>query len=188
MTATQLALFEQTTRGLPGARCVANSAAILNFPQSCFDLVRPGVMLYGISPLPSHCGADHGLQEVMTLTCPIIAINQCRRGDSVGYGATFSCPEDMRIGVAGIGYGDGYPRSAANGTPLLVNGRRASLAGRVSMDMITIDLRGHDDAREGDTVTLWGSGLAVEEVARHANAIPYELVCGITSRVQRTVC
>lgn len=187
MTRSQLALFHEVTAGLPGPRCVANSAAILNFPDACCDLVRPGVMLYGISPLPGHCGADHGLQQVMTLSCPIIAINQCRAGDTVGYGAAFTCPEDMRIGVAGIGYGDGYPRSAANGTPVLVNGRRASLAGRVSMDMITIDLRGHDSAREGDTVTLWGGGLAVEEVARHAGAIPYELVCGITGRVQRTV-
>ena len=142
-------------------------------------------MLYGISPMAGRHGAEHGLRPVMTLSCRLLAINAARAGDSVGYGATFRCPENMRVGVAGIGYGDGYPRGVADGTPVLLNGRRASLAGRVSMDMLTIDLRGHDDARIGDEVVLWGEGLPVEEIARHAGAIPYELICGVTRRVRR---
>ena len=121
----------------------------------------------------------------MTLTSELVAINQCRKGETVGYGATYQCPEDMRIGVAAIGYGDGYPRHLRNGAPVLVNGRKAQLAGRVSMDLITLDLRGHDDAVSGDPVVLWGEGLAVETVAPWADAVPYELICGVTGRVPR---
>jgi alanine racemase len=181
----QLQRFQVATDGLPGQRSLANSAAVLNFPQAHADLIRPGIMLYGISPLPGKTGADHGLRPVMTLSCRLLAINDCRAGESVGYGATWQCPKDMRIGVAGIGYGDGYPRGVENGTPVLLNGRRAPLAGRVSMDLLTIDLRGHDDARVGDEVVLWGEGLPVEEIAAHCHAIPYELSCGVTRRVKR---
>jgi alanine racemase len=181
----QLQRFQAATDGLPGPRSLANSAAVLNFPQAHADLIRPGIMLYGISPLPGKTGADHGLRPVMTLSCRLLAINDCRAGESVGYGATWQCPKDMRIGVAGIGYGDGYPRGVENGTPVLLNGRRAPLAGRVSMDLLTIDLRGHDDARVGDEVVLWGEGLPVEEIAAHCHAIPYELSCGVTRRVKR---
>lgn len=185
LTTAQVACFEDLTRGLPGPRSLANSAAVLNFPATHGDYVRPGIMLYGASPLPGKTGADHGLRPVMTLSCRLLAINHCQAGDTLGYGAAWACPEDMRVGVAGIGYGDGYPRSAANGTPVLVNGRRAQLVGRVSMDLLTIDLRGHDDAKVGDDVVLWGEGLPVEEVAASAGAIPYELSCGVTRRVKR---
>jgi alanine racemase len=185
MTRRQAALLDRVTEGIEGPRSLANSAAILNFPETCRDLVRPGLMLYGVSPLEHHGGGDHGLRPVMTLQCSLLAINHCPAGDTVGYGARFRCPEDMRIGVAGIGYGDGYPRAVPDGTPVLLNGRRAKVAGRVSMDLLTIDLRGHEDAREGDRVTLWGEGLPVEEVARCAGLIPYELVCGVTGRVTR---
>lgn len=185
MTQRQLARFDSATVSTGAKVSLANSAAILNFPRAHRDYVRPGIMLYGISPLAGKVGADHDLRPVMTLSCRLLAINEVRAGETVGYGARYRCPEDMRIGVAGIGYGDGYPRALPDGTPVLLNGRRARLAGRVSMDMITLDLRGHETAQPGDEVVLWGEGLPVEEIARHADMIPYELVCGVTARVRR---
>jgi alanine racemase len=183
LTLQQIARFEKATTGLQGVVSLANSAGMLNFPQSQRDCVRPGIMLYGISPCRRKKAAEIGLKPAMTLQCDLIAINQARAGDTVGYGAAFTCPADMRIGVGAIGYGDGYPRHARNGTPVLVNGRRAPLVGHVSMDMITIDLSGDDDARVGDCVTLWGEGLPIEEVAPWADSIPYQLICGVTDRV-----
>lgn len=183
MTLKQIARFEAAVSGLQGPASMANSAGMVNFRESQRDVVRPGIMLYGISPCQKKSAAEIGLEPVMTLQCDLIAINQARAGDTVGYGASFKCPADMIIGVGAIGYGDGYPRHARNGTPVLVNGRRASLVGHVSMDMITIDLSNHHDARVGDTVTLWGQGLPIEEVALWANSIPYELICGVTARV-----
>ena len=120
----------------------------------------------------------------MTLVSNLIAVKTCRAGDAVGYGGDWRCPEDMPVGVAAIGYGDGYPRHAPSGTPVLVNGQQASLIGRVSMDMICIDLRGHDNAAVGDEVQLWGKALPVEEIAAAAGTISYELLCGISHRVQ----
>ena len=184
-TGVQIQRFDESIQGLGADHSLANSAAILNFPQSHRDLVRPGILLYGISPEPARPASDFGLKPAMTLTCELVAINRCQKGATVGYGATYQCPEDMRIGVAAIGYGDGYPRHLRNGTPVLVNGREAKLAGRVSMDLITLDLRGHDDALTGDPVVLWGEGLAVETVAPWADAVPYELICGVTGRVPR---
>jgi alanine racemase len=119
----------------------------------------------------------------MTLRTQLIAINACRQGVAVGYGGDWVCPEDMPVGVAAFGYGDGYPRHARSGMPVLVNGQRAALIGRVSMDMICIDLRGHMDASVGDEVVLWGDGLPIEEVAAGAGTISYELLCGISNRV-----
>ena len=119
----------------------------------------------------------------MTLSTRMIAINARKKGDVIGYGSTWTCPEDMPVGVVAIGYGDGYPRHAGNGTPVLVNGRRVPLVGRVSMDMICVDLRSQPDARIGDPVVLWGEGLPVEEIAEAAGTIAYELLCGVTPRV-----
>jgi alanine racemase len=185
MTKEQIQRFDKAIEGLGSEQSLANSAGILNYSKSHRDLVRPGILLYGISPDPGQPASDIGLRPAMTLTSELIAINHCQKGDTVGYGATYQCPEDMRIGVVAIGYGDGYPRHLRNGTPVLVNGRIAHLAGRVSMDMITLDLRGHDDAAMGDPVVLWGEGLAVETVAPWANAVPYELICGVTGRIPR---
>jgi alanine racemase len=139
--------------------------------------------LYGLSVVDGRSGADFGFRPAMTLSTRLVAINQLSKGERVGYNGTYECPEDMAIGVAAIGYGDGYPRSAAVGTPVLVNGRRAPLVGRVSMDLITIDLRGIPDARTGDRVTLWGEGLPVETVAAAAGTLSYDLTCGMTRRV-----
>lgn len=187
-TSLQLALFQQATKGIDAERSVANSAAIISFPEACSKAnktwVRPGIMLYGVSPFTDKTAGELDLKPVMTLSSQLIAVNQCKSGDAIGYGGVWVCPEDMSVGVAAVGYGDGYPRHIDNGTPVLVNGKRASIIGRVSMDMIAIDLRDHSRAKEGDTVTLWGEGLPVEEIAKHANTIAYELLCQVTSRVK----
>jgi alanine racemase len=180
-------MFDQAIGGIPGQVSLANSAAILNFPQSHRDLVRPGMMLYGVSPCENRTAFEIGLRPAMTLACDLIAINRVSKGETIGYGAAFRCPKDMVIGVAAIGYGDGYPRQAKNGTPVLVNGQRTNLVGRVSMDMVTVDLTGFEDVHVGDRVTLWGEGLPLEEVARWADAIPYELICGVTARVKSLI-
>lgn len=187
MTERQIKAFDAAVSGLPGQVSLANSAAILNYHQSHRDYVRPGIMLYGVSPCLQRSADEIGLRPAMTLGCDLIAINKVSAGETIGYAAGFTCPQDMLIGVAAIGYGDGYPRHAQNGTPILVNGRRTALVGRVSMDMITVDLTGFDDVRVGDRVILWGRGLPLEEVAQWANAIPYELICGVTARVKAQV-
>ena len=182
-TLRQCRRFLQSIEGLAGERSLANSAAVLAWPDTHLEWVRPGIMLYGSSPLPHKSADELGLRPVMTLATQLTAVAQRRQGDPVGYGAAWVCPEAMPVGIAAIGYGDGYPRHAPSGTPVLVNGRRAALAGRVSMGMIGIDLRGHPGARVGDPVILWGEGLSVDEVAAAAGTISYELLCGVSSRV-----
>ncbi len=183
-TRLQLHCFNQTLSGLAGERSLANSAAILAWPDSHGDWLRPGIMLYGVSPFAGQSGAGLGLKPVMRLQSQLIAIHPRRKGERIGYGGDYTCPEDMSMGVVAIGYGDGYPRHAQAGTPLLVNGRRAPLIARVSMDMVCVDLRGHEQARCGDPVILWGDGLPVEEVAAAAGTIAYELLCRVTPRVR----
>lgn len=182
----QLDCFEAVVGELEGERCIANSAGVLAWAATHADWVRPGLMLYGVSPLEGRCAADLGLQPAMTLTTELIAVRRVRAGEGVGYGATWRCPEDMPVGVAAIGYGDGYPRHAVSGTPVLLNGRRVALIGKASMDMLTLDLRTQPEARVGDPVTLWGEGLPVEEVARAADTIPYELLCAVRRRTRLT--
>ncbi|HOB62865.1 MAG TPA: alanine racemase [Candidatus Competibacteraceae bacterium] len=186
-TRQQLQTFEIATSGLNGPRSLANSAGVLGWPQTHFDLVRPGIMLYGASPFVDSLAPDEALRPVMTLHTRLITIKRLHKGDPVGYGGTWSCPEDMDVGVAAVGYGDGYPRHAPSGTPVLLNGREAALIGRVSMDMISLDLRRHPEARIGDPVVLWGEGLPVERVAQAAGTISYTLLCGVTARVPRDV-
>lgn len=187
LTRRQLDTFDASVRGLRGAHCLANSAALLNFPEARRDWVRAGLLLYGVSPLPGRTGPELGFEPAMTLETRLIAVNDVPAGESIGYGARYSSREDLRIGVAAIGYGDGYPRNMPDGTPVLVNGREQPLAGRVSMDMITIDLDGQPDARVGDPVVLWGRGLPVERIAEAAGTIPYELLCRVTRRVRYRV-
>lgn len=181
---------EQLTRFRPLAECcgvpvsIANSAGILGWPDSHGDWIRPGLMLYGVSPFPGDSGADHGLRPVMTLSARLVAVKQLKTGDAVGYGGAWRCPEDMTLGVVGVGYGDGYPRELAGEAAVLLNGRRTPVVGRVSMDMLTLDLRDQPGAQVGDPVVLWGEGLPVEEVARWAGTIPYTLLCGVTGRVR----
>ena len=170
------------TMGAPVS--LSNSAGILGWPDAHRDWVRAGGALYGLSVAEGMTGADFGLKPVMKLSTRLIAINRIAKGERVGYSATWECPEDMDVGVAAIGYGDGYPRSVPSGTPVLVGGQRVPLIGRVSMDLMTIDLRTLPNAKVGDEVTLWGPGLPVEEIARAAGTISYELTCSITRRVR----
>jgi len=146
--------------------------------------VRAGGALYGLSVVSGKTGAYFGLKPVMKLSTRLIAINRIARGERIGYSATWECPEDMDVGVAAIGYGDGYPRSVPSGTPVLINGQRVPLVGRVSMDLMTIDLRTLPHAKVGDEVTLWGPELPVEQIADAAGTISYELTCSITRRVR----
>lgn len=186
-TLRQLRTFEAATAGLTGERSLANSAGILGWPRTHFDWVRPGIMLYGASPFVNSLAPAEDLRPVMTLHTRLISIKRLRQGEPVGYGGTWTCPEDMAVGVAAVGYGDGYPRHAPSGTPVLLDGRAAALIGRVSMDMITVDLRQHPEARIGDPVVLWGEGLPVECIAQAAGTISYTLLCGVTARVKREV-
>lgn len=163
---------------------VGNSAGILAHAAARSDWVRPGIMLYGGSPLLDRSAAELDLRPVMTLKSQLIAVRDLAAGAPIGYGSTYRCPEAMRVGVVAIGYGDGYPRHAPTGTPVLVRGCRAPLLGRVSMDMISVDLRQIPDAKVGDEVTLWGQGLPVEEVAEQVGTINYELLCRLAPRVR----
>jgi len=183
-TPQQIALFNDTLENFPGERSIANSAGVLGWQEALADWVRPGVMLYGISPFPELTGRELGLKPVMGLYSQLIAVKPVHQGETVGYSGTWRCPEETLLGVVAVGYGDGYPRYAKAGTPVRVNGRRVPLIGRVSMDMITVDLASQPDAKPGDPVTLWNEALPVEEIAHCADTIPYTLVCGITQRVQ----
>lgn len=182
-TLRQLEQFAWATSIYEGERAIANSAGLLGWPQSHADWVRPGIMLYGASPFIGRTGVQEGLRPVMTLHSELIAVNALSRGDAVGYGGAWTCPEAMKVGVVAIGYGDGYPRHVPTGTPVLVNGKRVPLIGRVSMDMITVDLRTQPEACVGDPVVLWGEGLPVEEITESAGTISYDLLCRITRRV-----
>jgi len=182
-TQAQLSEFFEVTQSLSQLKSIANSAGILAYRESFQDMVRPGIMLYGVSPFSDRVGLDDHLQPVMHLTSQVIATKDLKQGDKVGYGCTWESPEDMRIAVVGIGYGDGYPRHAKNGTPVLINGVRCPLVGRVSMDMITVDLRHQPDVSVGDEVVLWGRGLPVETIAAAADTIAYELLCQLTRRI-----
>jgi len=182
-THRQWTTFREAIAALEGPVSAANSACVLGWPQTHADWVRPGIMLYGCSPFLEGAEPALDLRPAMTLTTRLIAINHLERGAAVGYGRSYHCPQDMPVGVAAIGYGDGYPRHAPNGTPVLVGGRRAPLVGRVSMDKITIDLRGLPEVDVGDEVVLWGQGLPVEEIATAAGTIGYELLCAVHGRV-----
>ncbi len=184
-TEEQLKQFDQLVAGRALPLSAANSAAILSFPASHYDWVRPGIMLYGASPFTNSTGPELGLKPVMTLRSSLISVKNLKKGERVGYSGTFEAPEDMPMGVVGIGYGDGYPRHAKAGTPLLVNGQPLPLIGRVSMDMITVDLRQQPNAQVGDPVVLWGEGLPAEEIANASDTIAYQLFCGIAKRVRR---
>jgi alanine racemase len=183
-TAEQLMVFGAATRSLAGERSIVSSAALLSFANSQADWVRPGLLLYGVSPFRGSTGADHGVRAVMTLRSQIIAVKDLVVGDRVGYGGDWTATRPTRLAIVSVGYGDGYPRSASSGTPVLVNGEHAALVGRVSMDMIAIDTTDvQRQPKVGDPVVLWGEGLAIEEIAIWAETIPYTLLCGISPRV-----
>ena len=183
-TEWQINQFMEITKNKNVPKSAVNSAGLLAYPTAFFDWVRPGIMLYGVSPFSWETGTERNLKSVMTLSAKIIAIKNCRPRDMVGYGCTWHSSKNIPIGIVGIGYGDGYPRHVPSGTPTLLHGKICPLIGRVSMDMITIDLRRKPDAKIGDEVILWGNGLPVERIAKKAGTIGYELLCQITQRVQ----
>jgi alanine racemase len=182
-TPLQMACFSEATKDLRGSRSLSNSAAVIGWPESRADWVRTGGLLYGLSVVDGKTGADFGFRPAMSLSTRLIAINPIKCGERIGYNGTWICPEDMNVGVAAVGYGDGYPRSAVAGTPVLIGDQSVPLIGRVSMDLITLDLRDAPQAKVGDRVTLWGPSLPVERIAAQAGTISYDLTCGMTRRV-----
>jgi alanine racemase len=190
--AAQMARFEEATRDLPGERSLSNSAATLRHDQEGAvkaDWIRPGIAVYGSSPdFPEHSAEHWQLQPAMTLSAKIIAVQHLQAGESVGYGSSFVTDAPARIGVVACGYADGYPRICPTGTPVLIDGTRGRTVGRVSMDMLTVDLTGLPDAGVGSRVTLWGKAdngavLSIDEVAQAAGTVGYELMCALAQRV-----
>src|SRR5574341_32481 len=180
----QLDWFDELTRPLEAnSRSAANSAALLRFPEARGDWVRPGIMLYGCSPFADQSAEQLGLRPAMTLTSEIIATQHLQPGERVGYGFSYEAAGEMTIGVVACGYGDGYPRHAPSGTPVLVNGQRTRTVGRVSMDMVAVDISDIADAYIGSKVTFWGDGLSADEVGAAAGTLSYELLCKLTARV-----
>ena len=184
LTARQLSQFERLLVDVPGARSIANSAAIMAWPASHADWVRPGLMLYGASPFEGQIGSDLDLMPAMQVRSRLIAARDLKAGESVGYGATWRVQEATRVGVVAVGYADGWHRCLPNGTPVTWQGRQLPTVGRVSMDMICVDLQ-DSAAAVGDDIVLWGrDGVPVERIAAMAGTVAYELMCGLTQRVR----
>ena len=176
--------IEKVSNTEPIEFSICNSAGIFQYPDSHHHYVRPGIALYGASPIQGKTAAELNLKPVMTLQTSLIGIKTMSKGSTVGYGARYTCPEDMPVGIIAFGYGDGYPRTARDGTPILVNNTRCKLVGRVSMDMIAVDLRTCPEAKVGDPVILWGNDLPIEEVAAFTDNVSYDLLTGVQNRVK----
>jgi alanine racemase len=179
----QLDWFNELAKDFPAQRSLANSAALLKYPEARGDWVRPGIMLYGCSPFADRTAESLGLKPAMTLSSELIATQHLQPGEKVGYGFSYEAAGEMTIGVVACGYADGYPRHAPTGTPVLVNGKRTRIVGRVSMDMITVDISDIAEAYIGSPVTLWGEGLPADEVAAAAGTVSYEMLCALAPRV-----
>lgn len=175
----QISEFNRYCKEINTPKSIANSAGILGWSESHEDWIRPGIMLYGSSPLAQQNASDLGLQAAMTLQAPVIAIHQLKKNDAIGYGSSWVCPNDMKVAVIACGYADGYPRHAASGTPIWVNQKETQLLGRVSMDMIVINASDYSELpiKEGDLAELWGENIAIDAVAKSAETISYELLC-----------
>lgn len=186
-TEQQRAEFLRLSESWDLPRSLANSAAVFSARRYHFDWVRPGLALYGISPFAQGLAGELGLRPVMTLRGQVVAVKALRRGEAVGYGGSWRASRDTRLAIVAVGYADGYPRHAPNGTPVLLGGRSCSLVGRVSMDMLAVELPPEVSSRLGEEAVLWGEGLPVEGIARAAGTIPYELVCKLTPRVRLEV-
>ena len=183
----QRAEFLRLSEGWGLPRSLANSAALFAARRYHFDWVRPGLALYGMSPFAQGHAAELGLRPVLSLRGHVVAVKALRRGEAVGYGGAWRASRDTRLAIVAVGYADGYPRHAASGTPVLLGGRPCPLAGRVSMDMLAVELPPEITPRLGEEAVLWGEGLPVEDIARAAGTIPYELVCKLTPRVRLEV-
>ncbi|MFO7807871.1 alanine racemase [Guyparkeria sp.] len=182
-TQQQIETFCRVGGDWSGETSLCNSAALLNASTTGGDWVRPGIMLYGGNPFIFGEAAQYRLQAAMSLKTVLVAVRRVPRGEPVGYGGRFVAPETMPVGLASVGYGDGYPRHAPDGTPILVNGQRSQVIGRVSMDLVTVDLRGIE-AQVGDEVECWGSGLPIDQVAQAAGTISYELMCQVSGQLR----
>ena len=183
----QVAVFEAARQGLSAEISLRNSPAVLGWPQVPSDWVRPGIMLYGATPFEVPQAQAQRLQPVMTLESKVICVRELPAGEPVGYGARFVSERPTRVGVVAMGYADGYPRQAPNGTPVMVAGKRTQLIGRVSMDMLCIDLTDVPEATVGSPVELWGKQVLASEVAAHAGTIPYQIFCNL-KRVPKDYC
>lgn len=186
-TQQQIACFETVTKNIAEEKSLLNSAGILTHANAHHDWIRPGLILYGVSPFAhnsKHQLLMNDFKPVMTLESRLIAIKTISADEKIGYSCTFTAPRDMKIGIVGMGYGDSYPRHAKNGTPVLIRGERCPIVGRVSMDMITVDVSHLADVEINDTVILWGNDLSVAEIAHYVNTVPHELLCHLTGRVQ----
>lgn len=181
----QLSLFETIQLDGVTQRSIANSAAIISFPHAHADVVRPGIMVYGVSPFANKSGRELGLIPAMRFMSAISAIHHNPPHAQVGYGGTWSSPKPSVIGIVAAGYGDGYPWHISANTPVWIKGRVVNIVGRVSMDMLTVDLTDHPDIQMGDEVELWGMNIPVEHIAKSAGSLGYELLCQITARVRR---
>ena len=182
----QITKFQSFIHGLDAEYSLCNSAGLFNFPECHYHYVRPGIALYGASPLSGISSEELNLKPIMTLQTKLISINSYNKGQSIGYGARFSCPEDMIVGIAAFGYGDGYPRSMQDGAPIIVNDSMCNIIGRVSMDMIAINLNNCKNASIGDPIILWGEDLPVEEIASYSANINFDILTGIQNRVKFT--
>lgn len=183
-TKQQMQAFYQVAKALHGSELsLANSAGVVGWPDSHEDWIRPGLLMYGVSPLMQRTTEDCNLKPVMTLRASLIAIQQVKAGETVGYGSAWKAEKDTRIGIISVGYGDGYPRHAKQGTPVLLAGKYVPLVGRVSMDMLSVDLGVEDTFQVGDEAVLWGKGLPVEKIAQYSETIAYELLCNVARRV-----
>lgn len=180
----QIQSFQDFTRHKTGELSLCNSAAIFQFPDHHYDYVRPGLALYGVSPIPGVSAESLGLRPVMTLKTSLISVQTMSKGSPIGYGGRYRCPETMPVGVVAFGYGDGYPFAAADGTPIRVNDVICPLVGQVSMDMMAVDLRPCPRAVIGDNVVLWGDGLAIEDVSKHTPNITWDMLTGVQNRVK----
>lgn len=179
---SQIEIFTELTRDLDCGLSIANSGAIINYPNSHFDWVRAGIMLYGALPSVK---ADARLMPAMTLTAPVLAIQPVQRGEYVGYGGIWTASHDTRVAVVGLGYADGYPREMPPGASVLVGGKRRAIVGRISMDMTFVELDKADKVAPGDPIVFWGPGLPIHEIAGAAGTISYTLLSRLTSRVER---
>nr|MDJ0955963.1 alanine racemase [Arenicellales bacterium] len=186
-TKHQIEVFDRVCASHLFTKSLANSAGICAWPDTRLDWVRPGIMLYGCTPLLDVSERDLNLQPVMSLCSKLIAIKNLKRGDAIGYGGDYKCPQDMSVGVVACGYGDGYPRSVSQDAVVWLSGQRTKLVGRVSMDLISIDLTDVPDAEVGDTVELWGEHVLATDVALSANTISYEILSGVAPRVPRVM-
>lgn len=184
-TNQQIAAFNKVTAGIKSPVSLANSAALIAYPQTHRDWVRPGLILYGASPFSDSLQHIPTLKPVMTMKSSLIAIREVKQGEAVGYGGNWIAKQNTSIGTIAIGYADGYPRALPSGTPALIRGKTVELAGRVSMDMISVDLTNCPEATLGDEVILWGKGLPIEKIAAYAGTISYEILTGVSQRVPR---